>query len=63
MRKVPDDPTATNDAVESEEVVVVAVAENSSLSSLQEMMMKLKQEIRIMNKTFFIFFSIPIIKY
>ena len=33
---------------------VVPVAEYSSLSSLQEMMVRLKQEIRIMNKTFFI---------
>ena len=33
---------------------VVPVAEYSSLSSVQEMMVRLKQEIRIMNKTFFI---------
>jgi len=32
---------------------VVPVAEYSSLSSLQEMMVRLKQGIRIMNKTFF----------
>ena len=32
---------------------VVTVAEYSSLSSLQEMMVRLKQEIRIMNRTFF----------
>ena len=34
-------------------VVSVVVVENSS-SSLQEKMVRLKQEIRIMNKTFFI---------
>ena len=48
VRMVPDVPTATNDAVESEvvvvlSVVVVAVAEYSSLSSLQEIMVRLKQ--------------------
>ena len=37
-------------------LVVVAVSVNSSFSSLQEMMVRLKQEIRIMNKTLFIFF-------
>ena len=42
---------------------VVPVAEYSSLSSLQEMMVRLKHEIRIMNKTFFIFSSIPKVKY
>ena len=45
---LPDCPTAT------EEVVVITVAVYSSSSSLQEMMVILKQEIRIMNKTFFI---------
>ena len=35
-------------------VVVVAVSVDSSISSLQEMMVRLKQEIRIMNKNFFI---------
>ena len=35
-------------------VVVVAVSVDSSFSSLQEMMMRLKQEIKIMNRTFFI---------
>ena len=35
-------------------VSVVPVAEYSSLSSLQEMMVRLKQEIKIMNRTFFI---------
>ena len=41
---------------EVEETVgaVVSVVENSSLSSLQEMMVRLKHEIRIMYKTFFI---------
>ena len=38
-------------------VVTVAVAEYSSLSSLQEMTVRLKQEIRKMNKNFFIFSS------
>ena len=42
---------------------VVPVAEYSSLSSLQEMMVRLKQEIRVMNKIFFIFSSIPKVKY
>ena len=41
---------------------VVPVAEYSSLSSLQEIMVRLKQEIRIMNKTFFIFSSIQKVK-
>jgi len=43
-------------------VVVVAVAVYSS-SSLQEMMVRLKQEIRKTNKNFFIFSSIPKVKY
>ena len=42
---------------------VVPVAEYSSLSSLQEMTVRLKQEIRKMNKNFFIFSSIPKVKY
>ena len=42
---------------------VVPVAEYSSLSSLQEIMVRLKQKIRKMNKTFFIFTSIPKVKY
>ena len=33
---------------------VVPVEEYSSLSSLQEIMVRLKQEIKIMNRTFFI---------
>jgi len=40
-----------------------SVSEYSSLSSLQEMMVRLKQEIRIMNNTFFMFSSIPKVKY
>ena len=43
-------------------VVVSSVVIDSSFSSLQEMMVRLKQEIRIMNKTFFIFSSIPKVK-
>ena len=60
VRMVPSGPTATNDTVESHVVVssvvpvVVPVAEYSSLSSLQEIMVRLKQEIKIMNRTFFI---------
>ena len=42
---------------------VVPVAEYSSFSSLQEMMVRLKQEIRKTNKNFFIFSSIPKVKY
>jgi hypothetical protein len=42
---------------------VVPVAEDSSFSSLQEMMVRLKQEIRKTNKIFFIFSSIPKVKY
>jgi len=41
---------------------VVSVVD-SSLSSLQEIMVRLKQKIRKMNKTFFIFSSIPKVKY
>jgi cytochrome c-type biogenesis protein CcmH/NrfG len=44
-------------------VVVLSVAEYSSFSSLQEMTVRLKQEIRKMNKNFFIFSSIPKVKY
>ena len=44
-------------------VSVVPVAEYSSFSSLQEMMVRLKQEIRKTNKNFFIFSSIPKVKY
>jgi glycerol-3-phosphate acyltransferase PlsY len=42
---------------------VVPVAEYSSLSSLQEMMVRLKRDMRIMDKTLFIFSSIPKVKY
>jgi len=42
---------------------VVPVAEYSSLSSPQEMTVRLKQEIRKTNKNFFIFYSIPKVKY
>ena len=42
---------------------VVPVADYSSFSSLQEMMVRLKQEIRKTNKNFFIFSSIPKVKY
>jgi len=41
---------------------VVPVAEYSSFSSLQDMMVRLKQEIRKTNKNFFIFSSIPKVK-
>jgi hypothetical protein len=41
-------------AVVSVVVVVPEFPVNSSLSSAQEMMVRLKQEIRIMNKTIFI---------
>jgi hypothetical protein len=50
--------TAVTSAITGAVVSVV----DSSLSSLQEMMMRLKQEIRIMNKIFFIFSSIPKVK-
>ena len=42
---------------------VVPVAEYSSLSSLQEIMVRLKRDMRIMDKTLFIFSSIPKVKY
>ena len=64
---LPDCPTTRNDAVESEEVVVVLlvvpVAEYSSSSSLQEMTVRLKQKISKMNNPFFIFSTIPKVKY
>tara|TARA_B100001013_G_scaffold66026_1_gene34509 strand:- start:195 stop:443 length:249 start_codon:yes stop_codon:yes gene_type:complete len=44
-----------------EETVGVVVSFSSSLA--QEKMVRLKQEIRIMNKTFFIFSSIQKVKY
>ena len=52
--------SAITGAVVSYELVLL---EYSSLSSLQEMMVKPKNKIRKTNKTFFIFSSIPIIKY
>ena len=42
---------------------VVPVAEYSSFSSLQEMIVRLKQKISKMNNPFFIFSSIPKAKY
>ena len=42
---------------------VVPVAEYSSFSSLQEKMVRLKQEIRKTNKNFFIFSLMPKVKY
>jgi len=42
---------------------VVTVAEYSSLSSLQEMTVRLKQKISKMNNPFFVFSSIPKVKY
>jgi hypothetical protein len=44
-------------------VVVVPVTEYSSLSSLQEMIVRLKQKISKMNNPFFIFSLIPKVKY
>ena len=44
-------------------VVLSVLFEPPSLLLLQEMMVKLKMEIRKMNKTFFIFSSIPKVKY
>ena len=44
-------------------VVVDVVEDPSSLLLLQEMMMRLKRVIRIMDKTLFIFSSIPKVKY
>jgi hypothetical protein len=41
----------------------VVVEAPSSLLLLQEMMMRLKRDMRIMDKTFFIFSSIPKVKY
>ena len=44
-------------------VLSVLVVPDEPLSLLQEIMVKLRNEIRIMNKTFFIFSSIPKVKY
>ncbi|SVD64574.1 uncharacterized protein METZ01_LOCUS417428 [marine metagenome] len=41
----------------------VAVVDEPPLSLLQEIMVKLRNEIRIMYKTFFIFFPISKVKY
>ena len=53
------------DEVEVSFVVVlsVLVVPDEPLSLLQEIMVKLRNEIRIMYKTFFIFSSIPKVKY
>jgi len=51
--------TAVTSAITGAVVSVV----DSSLSSLQEMMVRLKQKIRKTNITFFIFSSIPKVKY
>jgi len=57
---VPLVPTETYDTLEVVSVLVVL----DVLSFLaQEMMLRLKQKIRKMNKTFFIFTSIPKVKY
>jgi hypothetical protein len=73
LTMVPDRPTATNipEPEELSDVVVVVVvelsvvpvAEYSSFSSLQEMTVRLKQKISKMNNPFFIFSSIPKVKY
>ena len=44
-------------------VVVVLLSHSKNGSSSQEMMLRLGQEISKMNKTFFIFSSIPKVKY
>ena len=44
-------------------VLSVLVVPDEPLSLLQEIMVKLRNEIRIMYKTFFIFSSIPKVKY
>ena len=58
VRMVPESPTATN-FTDSEVVVVVSVevvvVPNSSESSLQEITVRLKREMRIMFNTLFIF--------
>ena len=67
VRIVPELPTETNNPLELVvSSVVVAVPEfsvDSSFSSLQEKMVRLKQEIRKTNTNFFIFSSIPKLKY
>ena len=59
VRIVPLSPTTTNNPLE----MLVVVLLSSLLFLAQEMTEKLKQEIRKMNKTFFIFSSIPKVKY
>ena len=49
---VPDVPTATYNPLV---MVVVELLDDSSLSSLQEIMVRLKRNMRIMYKTLFIF--------
>jgi len=51
--------TAVTSAITGAVVSIV----DSSLSSPQEMMVRLKQEIRKTKKNFFIFYSIPNVKY
>ena len=64
VRIVPVSPTATNNGLEVVVVVVVVVSVvDSSLSSLQEMTVRLKRDMRIMFKTLFFFSSIPKVKY
>ena len=55
VRIVPALPTETNNGLEVVVVVVVVSVVDSSLSSLQEMTVKLKRDMRIMYKTLFIF--------
>ena len=66
VRIIPESPTETNNPLElvvsSVVVVVPEFSVDSSFSSLQEMMVRLKQEIRKTNKNFFIFSSIPKVK-
>jgi hypothetical protein len=50
-------------AVDVSSELVSSVDEDDPLSLLQEMMVRLKQEIRKMNKTFFIFSLMPKVKY
>ena len=50
-------------AVVSVVVVVLSVLFEPSLLLLQEMTVKLKRDMRIMDKTLFIFSSIPKVKY
>ena len=56
VRIVPLSPTATNNGLEVVVVVVVVVVSVDSSFSPQEMMVRLKRDIKIMYKTLFIFF-------